>query len=204
MTREEAEIYAKTMTYEDALYNLSQARATPYRKATFIKVNELIKALSQEPTDRIEYGTDGNAYKLWISNGKEFEQEPCDDAISREMALKECHDIVIDGERYRVIQEETLLGLPPVKPKADCENCSKCEDAFMRGHDVGLENGYKQGERDARYESATQKPKTGHWIAHSDGGIWIKYYECSECRKAHDTRSDYCPNCGAKMESENI
>lgn len=49
MTREEAEIYAKTMTYEDALYNLSQARAIPYRKATFIKVNELIKALSQEP-----------------------------------------------------------------------------------------------------------------------------------------------------------
>lgn len=51
MTREEAEIYAKTMTYEDALYNLSQARAIPYRKATFIKVNELIKALSQEPCD---------------------------------------------------------------------------------------------------------------------------------------------------------
>ena len=49
MTREEAEIYAKTMTYEDALYNLSQARAIPYRKATFIKVNELIKTLLQEP-----------------------------------------------------------------------------------------------------------------------------------------------------------
>lgn len=30
-----------------------------------------IQALSQEPTDRIEYGTDGNAYKLWISNGKD-------------------------------------------------------------------------------------------------------------------------------------
>lgn len=42
---------------------------------------------------------------------------PCEDAISREMALKECHDIVVDGERYRVIQEETLLGLPSVKPQ---------------------------------------------------------------------------------------
>jgi len=51
MTREEAKIYAKTMTYEDALCNLSRARAVPYRKATFIKVNELIKALSQEPCD---------------------------------------------------------------------------------------------------------------------------------------------------------
>ena len=51
MTREEAEIYAKTMTYEDALHNLSQARAIPYRKATLIKVNELIKTLSQEPCE---------------------------------------------------------------------------------------------------------------------------------------------------------
>ena len=48
---------------------------------------------------------------------KALEQEPCDDAISREMALKECHDIVVEGERYRVIQEETLLGLPPVNPQ---------------------------------------------------------------------------------------
>lgn len=41
-------------------------------------LNMAIQALSQEPTDRIEYGTDGNAYKLWVSNGKEFEQEPCE------------------------------------------------------------------------------------------------------------------------------
>ena len=50
--------------------------------------------------------------------------------------------------------------------------------------------------------------KYGKWIAHSNGGIWIKYYECSECGKAHDTHSDYCPNCGAKMvepqESEEV
>ena len=57
------------------------------------------------------------------------------DLISREMALKECHDIVVDGERYRVIQEETLLGLPPINPQKTghwkaksfhevfCDNC---------------------------------------------------------------------------------
>ena len=49
-------------------------------------------------------------------------KEPCDDAISREMALKECYDIVIDGECYRVIQEETLLGLPPVRPQEPQES----------------------------------------------------------------------------------
>ena len=69
MTREEAEEYAKEMTYRDAINNLKQARSIPYRKATFIKVNELLKTLEQEPknghyekhidhTDCIWYGSD--------------------------------------------------------------------------------------------------------------------------------------------------
>lgn len=49
MTREEAEKYAENMTYREAIYNLMQAKSVPYRKATFIKVNELIKALEQQP-----------------------------------------------------------------------------------------------------------------------------------------------------------
>lgn len=49
MTREEAEKYAKNMTYREAIYNFKQAKSVPYRKATFIKANELLKALEQEP-----------------------------------------------------------------------------------------------------------------------------------------------------------
>ena len=49
MTKEEAEKYAKNMTYREAICNLKQAKSVPYRKATFIKVNELLKALEQEP-----------------------------------------------------------------------------------------------------------------------------------------------------------
>ena len=42
-----------------------------------------------------------------------------------------------------------------------------------------------------------QEPKTGHWI-------YKGYYECSECGKStYLNKSNYCPNCGAKMaESE--
>ena len=47
MTREEAEEYAKHMTFEDAIYNLSQARSIPYRKATFIKIKELLKIVTE-------------------------------------------------------------------------------------------------------------------------------------------------------------
>lgn len=49
MTREEAEKYAENMTYREAIYNLKQAKSVPYRKATFIKINELIDELEQEP-----------------------------------------------------------------------------------------------------------------------------------------------------------
>ena len=43
-----------------------------------------------------------------------------------------------------------------------------------------------------------QEPKTGHWIARPSG-IWIEYYECSECGRRHLTHSNYCPNCGCCM-----
>lgn len=49
MTREEAEKYAENMTYREAICNLKQAKSVPYRKATFIKVDELLDKLEQEP-----------------------------------------------------------------------------------------------------------------------------------------------------------
>ena len=49
MTIEEATKYAENMTYREAIHNLKQAKSIPYRKATFIKVNELLNGLKQEP-----------------------------------------------------------------------------------------------------------------------------------------------------------
>lgn len=49
MTIEEATKYAENMTYREAIHNLKQAKSIPYRKATFIKVNELLNDLKQEP-----------------------------------------------------------------------------------------------------------------------------------------------------------
>ena len=43
--------------------------------------------------------------------------------------------------------------------------------------------------------------KTGRWIdAESlDGALW---YACSECGETEFHATNYCPNCGAKMESD--
>ena len=48
MTGEEAKRYAENMTYREAICNLKQAKSVPYRKATFIKVNELLDELEQD------------------------------------------------------------------------------------------------------------------------------------------------------------
>ena len=46
-----------------------------------------------------------------------------------------------------------------------------------------------------------QEPKTGHWT--HDGSHWKNRFICSECGyKLFDEPTNYCPTCGAKMESE--
>lgn len=55
MTREEAEEHAKDMTYRDAVYNALQGKCIPYRKATLIKLYELLDKLEQEPCDTCEH-----------------------------------------------------------------------------------------------------------------------------------------------------
>ena len=52
----------------------------------------------------------------------------------------------------------------------------------------------------------TSKSKTGQWIADVDrwGDIvtTVNGYRCSECNTFDTDKDNYCPNCGAKMESE--
>lgn len=53
MTREEAEEYAKEMTYRNAVYNALQGKCIPYRKATLIKLHELLDMVEpQESEDK--------------------------------------------------------------------------------------------------------------------------------------------------------
>ena len=45
MNREEANEYAKGMSFRDAVDNVSRGRSIPYRKATLIKLYELLDLL---------------------------------------------------------------------------------------------------------------------------------------------------------------
>lgn len=74
MTREEAIEYNKNLRMYMKISDKNQP--CKFLEENYIALDMAIKALEQESkTDRIEYGTDGNAYRLSISNGKEYEQE---------------------------------------------------------------------------------------------------------------------------------
>ena len=47
MNMEEAKEYAREMSYCDAVYNALKGRAIPYRQATKIKLEELLKIAQQ-------------------------------------------------------------------------------------------------------------------------------------------------------------
>ena len=49
--------------------------------------------------------------------------------------------------------------------------------------------------------SVTPQPTIGKWINVDslDGALW---HACSECGETEFYATDYCPNCGAKMEVE--
>ena len=51
MTIEEAKEYAETMSYRDVIYNLKRAKCIPYRKATFIKLNELLDIVEPQESE---------------------------------------------------------------------------------------------------------------------------------------------------------
>ena len=80
MTKEEAEEYAKTMTYRDAIYNLTHAKCIPYRKATFIKVYELLDILDKI---RAEIEKERDAFGKWDESDRWYAYDECLDIIDR-------------------------------------------------------------------------------------------------------------------------
>ena len=70
------------------------------------------------------------------------------------------------------------------------------------------EEGYKQGRYDEKIETELKR-KTGQWIQDESGD-----YKCSECGGREDQfiygtenwygdgESNFCPNCGARMDGE--
>ena len=54
-------------------------------------------------------------------------------------------------------------------------------------------------QRQESIEALEQQPKRGKWLNYLKEGL---KWKCSECGSKYTTPWHYCPNCGARMESD--
>jgi len=115
---------------------------------------------------------------------KALEQQPCDDAIRRRAVL----NILTEQERLardRVIDTPSSLG----------NGLHTCVNPAYTRYSAQLSERKQFKAMIQSMTSVTPQPKMGRWI-------YKGYYECSECGKStYIDKSNYCPNCGAKMEA---
>ena len=162
----------------------------------------------QEPSGTIQGSTYGG-----VSWGGTYKpQEPCDDAVSRRAvnilvdelarAISDERCCISRGRSTATIMQD-ILDLPSVKPQEPCYDVISREAAILLASIATLSVD-ETVEAIKRLPSVQPKQKTGHWIDDTKyGGT-----ECSECGKwyLHTTIAKneimYCPECGARMESE--
>lgn len=167
-----------------------------------------------------ECATEHRQLAEWLRELKIYkEQEPCEDAISRQAVLDLCdkktrYDIpyeYYEGKKYvrgwnegKIINFTQLMQLPSVIPQSKTE---LCEDAISR--QMVKEQMIKYGflapdmtvtEFVEDLPSVRSQPKIGHWIIIDDCELFMA--KCSECGEIVDSRMiskyPYC-HCGAKM-----
>lgn len=181
MTREEAEDYANNMTYRDAINNLMKARSIPYRKATFIKVNELLKALEQEPCD----------------DAQERYEDLCEYFGGAKDILKSRKDFKAWLERikWHIHKAEELY------EKYEHNDHDGCKDCRWQSQSE-TEMPCKQCMHN--YTDEWERAKIGHWIWQTED-----IYQCSECGEnihvkevMNKPQYAWCPICGRPMEIE--
>lgn len=140
MTREEAvEIFKERLRIAESYLDITDLGG--YDNA----MRMAIKSLELDPCNRTEYGTDGNIYEMSISNGKEYELKPCEDAISRQDVIADIYDKYMssDGAVYNDTAKE-IFGIirnqPSVTParskgnwqpiRCDMYSCSVCDGIY--------------------------------------------------------------------------
>lgn len=121
MTRDERLDLLKQI--EKDIY-VSSIESTFLEDAKSCAIHSVIEELEQEPKqefyDRLEYGTDGNIYKLSLTNGTEYEQgpepvyfPPCVDCQDRSKEILTAYNNMKKMQTYT--KEEVITMLEEIK-----------------------------------------------------------------------------------------
>ena len=168
------------MNREEAIICLQGLLENPLmNKGSYLAqaIEMAIKALSQEPCD------DATLKDIFCMGCEYREQEPCDDAISRQAVLDGLKGCICE-EWTKTLFATMVKQLPSVNPQPS--------EHFINGvHAMGYREGYKDA----------QKQKSGKWIRVTDKTGHL-VWECDKCSWQQRLSTNFCPDCGVKMESE--
>jgi hypothetical protein len=149
-----------------------------------------------------------------------LEQQTCD-CISRDEAIRVAEQGQIQGYEWEF---KKLCNLPSVtpsynsiktelEPSADC--ISRAKALEMLGDEpenwTDTEKEIQEVNNYRWFKSileelppVTPQQRVGKWIQTKDDCDGVNFYdfsfECSKCGREQSFKSNYCPNCGAKME----
>ena len=102
---------------------------------------------------------------------KALEQEPCEDAISRQ-------DAILQIQRHGIGCFDPDEFIP--------EQCERFVISILE-----------------KLPSVVSQSKPGKWITktyYTKFGDSYFGYECNNCHKEYDLKTNFCPNCGCRME----
>jgi len=114
----------------------------------------------------------------------------------------------ITKEQRELIDKTFDIAIKALKQEP-CEDCISRKSMWRVVNKCEVNNSPTWVWREMLSQLPSVQPKIGHWNIVSDGyGENAYICECSECKdtvwvyKNVERKWNYCPNCGAKMESE--
>jgi len=122
------------------------------------------------------------------ADGEYISRQAIEDYVS-EYGYKHGSNWIDNSVLYKFIRQLPSVAIPP-----EHDGCKDCK------YETYPEYYYPCCECKQNYEDMWQKKP--HWIEHEHeaGENWeYSRYECSECHEWSDDDSNFCPNCGMKM-----
>lgn len=181
------------MTREEAIKRIGDIKRNYKRIVEIMTDNEAealdmaIKALEQKPKTIQEIQAESEKYEKAFEDGYEqgyaqarfdYEQEPCEDAISREVVLRQLKGCLTGGEAEYQYVKLHIDSIPSVKPQEPFDIETYCKEHFMVMVDKDVWNKAEKALKQESCEDAISRQAAIDIIE-----SWLSCDDCNEVER---------------------